>query len=205
MKRAAVLAAIAFAGACASAPERRAEPPRDRTADPEFAAAREAARPEFESQADVLSAGVYERFVHPDSVRPAAAPTPAPTVAPGPARAAGDPSTAELLGTLGAPPAYEHPAPEPTASPSAEAPAPLAATAAGPWTLQVGAYATETGAFVRIAQIERDFPDQPRWHESGGGLVRVFLGRFPDRAAAERFRDETRARGYGDAFAVRAP
>ncbi|HUP18944.1 MAG TPA: SPOR domain-containing protein [Gemmatimonadota bacterium] len=205
MRRTAVLAAIALAGACASAPERRPEPPRDRTSDPEFTAAREAARPDFASQADVLAAGVYERFVHPDSVRPVEGPARAPAVAPGPVRADGDPSTAELLGTLGGPPAYELPAPEPSATPSVGVPVPPAATAAGGWTLQVGAYATETGALVRISQIERDFPDRPRWHEFSGGLVRVFLGRFPDRAAAERFLAEARARGYGDSFAVRAP
>ena len=54
--------------ACSSSPERRGKATPDRTRDPEFEAAREAARPEFESQAEALAAGVYEPFVHPDSV-----------------------------------------------------------------------------------------------------------------------------------------
>lgn len=202
MSRAAAALAAGLFAACASAPERRAEPPPDRTADPDFVAAREAARPEFETQTDVLAAGVYERFVHPDSVRPAAAARSGGAAAAAPVqRAAGDPSTEELLGTLDPPITYNPPASEPRA---ARAP-PAAPTATGPWTLQMGAYATESGAFVRIDQLARDFPDRPRWHASGGGWVRVYLGRFPDWESAERFLGEAVARGYVDAFVVRAP
>lgn len=194
------LFAVSVVAACASTPEPPA--PRDRTDDPEFAAARAAARPEFESQADALAAGVYETFSHPDSVRPAAAPVARPA-APEPVRSAGDPSTAELLGTLERSGRYDPPSS--IGHEAGGAPRAAESQSAGEWTLQVGAYATETGALVRVGQIERDFPGQPRWVAAAGGLVRVYLGRFADRAAAERFRAEAAARGYGDTFPVHAP
>ena len=74
--------ALAAALACASAPERRGEATPDRTRDPEFEAARKAARPEFESQAEALAAGVYEPFVHPDSVAAGGVSRPAPPAGP---------------------------------------------------------------------------------------------------------------------------
>lgn len=203
MKRWLAILGVAILAGCATTPEARDPAPRDRTDDPEFAAARAAARPEFESQADALAAGVYETFTHPDSLRPVTAAAPPPARAPEPVRSAGDPSTAELLGTLEPPGRYDPPAPiGPTAGGE---PRRAESEPAGEWTLQAGAYATETGALVRVGQIERDFPGQPRWVAAEGGLVRVYLGRFADRAAAERFRAEAVARGYGDTFAVRVP
>lgn len=189
-----LLALAALASACASSPDRDAPGREDRTNDPEFAAAREAAEREFESQADALEAGVYEPFVHPDSVRP-----PGETLAEGPppARpAAGDPTTEELIGTLGGGARYD--LPRERGTPDVEA-------RDERWTLQVGAYRSETGALVRIGQMASEFPDLPRWHEVGSdGLVRVYLGRFPDRAAAERVLAELFARGE-DGTVVREP
>lgn len=228
MARASLVWILALTAACASAPEREASPPPsvDRTDDPEFVAAREAARPEFESQADVLAAGVYERFVHPDSVRPAVdrgpdrdRPIP-PT--PGAAERVGDPSTEELLGTLAGEAWYDRAKPpRPTADPPASEPVeeatpradepgidgvPIGGDASeGRWTLQLGAYSSETGALVRIRQLERDFARIPRWYSGEDGVWRVYLGRWSDREGAERARRVLAARGYADAWVTLAP
>lgn len=195
----AVVLAVAAALGCASSPERGpATEPRDRTDDPELTAAREAARPDFETQADALAAGVYEPFVHPDSVR---------RMAPAGARAGldagGDPSTAELLGTLGDVVPYN--GREVDRGPTGPEPTVDVPRAGGDWTLQLGAFESETGALVRIRQIASDFPRLPRWYEREGGRVRVFVGRFPDRAEAERERARVAAAGYPDVWVTPVP
>jgi cell division septation protein DedD len=181
------LLASACAGGGAGRPPAGAA--RDRTDDPELAAAREAARPEFQTQADALAAGVYEPFVHPDSVRSAAAP--APVVAG--LQAGGDPSTDELLGTLDDVGPYN-------AGIDSE---PL--PSGGDWTLQLGAFESETGAFVRIRQIASDFPRLPRWYERDGERVRVFVGRFSTREEAEAERARVAAAGYPDVWVTQVP
>ena len=189
LRRAALLgAAWSLAVACAGGGAGRspAGSVRDRTDDPELAAAREAARPEFETQADALAAGVYEPFVHPDSVRP---PEPAPTGF----DYGGDPSTDELLGTLGDEGPYN-------AGIYPDVPPP-----GGDWTLQLGAFESETGAFVRIRQIAADFPGLARWYERDGERVRVFVGRFPTREEAEAERARVAAAGYPDVWVTRVP
>jgi hypothetical protein len=198
------LAAALAASACASS---RTRPPgveaRDRTDDPELVAAREAARPEFETQADALAAGVYEPFVHPDSAaaEQGAAATP-PTVATG-LEAGPDPSTEELLGTLGDTSPYnggEAPRGEAGDAPALDLP-----SAGEEWTLQLGAFESETGALVRIRQIASDFPLLPRWYERDGGRVRVFVGRFTDRNQAELERARVAEAGYPDIWVTRVP
>ncbi len=178
---------LVIAAACASSPERRAPANRgDKSDDTEFAAAREAAEHEreFDSQADALAAGVYESFAHPDSVagRPLPPVTPALTTP----RVEGDPSTEELIGTL---------EPQPTYNPPVES---------GQWTIQIGAFNSETGALVRIRQLEQEFPELARWFVDGD-VYRVYLGRFVDRATAEQWRNYVTQRGYPDAFITRAP
>jgi cell division septation protein DedD len=198
------LAAAACASARSASPP-RAEP-RDRTDDPELAAARAAARPEFETQADALAAGVYEKFEHPDSItRPVAAPRPSPGASDLPPTSPGvepgdDPSTEELLGTLGAPAPYNGGAGAAGEMPRAPSP-----SAGEEWTLQLGAFESETGALVRIRQIAAEFPALPRWYEREGGRVRVFVGRFADRAAAERERARLAAAGYPDVWVTTVP
>jgi cell division septation protein DedD len=186
-------AAAVIALGCASGGAGRgaAAPAADRTDDPELAAARQAARPEFETQADALAAGVYEPFIHPDSLPPAAGqpPTPEPVFPDG-----GDPSTEELLGTLAAEGPYN----------AEETPRDLPPDG-GEWTLQLGAFESETGALVRVRQIARDFPDLPRWYEREGGSVRVFAGRFADRAEADLVRARVADAGYPDAWVTRVP
>lgn len=162
---------------------------RDRTDDPELAAAREAARPEFETQADALAAGVYEPFVHPDSVAPPAASP----VGPAGFDDGADPSTSELLGTLGDVGPYNAGI-DPDVPPSG-----------GDWTLQLGAFESETGAFVRIRQIAGDFPRLARWYERDGDRVRVFVGRFATRAEADAERARVAAAGYPDVWVTRVP
>lgn len=197
--------ALALLGlACASAHSRREPPPpapSDRTNDPEFVAALEDAERDFETQADALAAGVYEPFVHPDSVRPYAPPAEAdaPPAAPSLDYGPGDPTTEELLRTLSPPRPYNQGQDRP---PAGEVAPPLGGVA---WTLQVGAFGAETGALVRLRQLARDFPDWPRWHVGDAGIFRVYLGRFGDREAADRARDEASDRGYGDVWVVPAP
>lgn len=188
------LAAFALA-ACASAPRREAPPSGDRTRDPEFVTAVEAAEHEFENQADALSAGVYEPFVHPDSLRPVSVPTPVRErvvrSAPAPEFGPEDPSTEALLGTLDSTATYNRSRDRPTLD--------------GIWTLQVGAFGAETGTFVRLRQLERDFPDLPRWHVVESGIFRVYLGRFSVRSDAERLLERVVERGYADAWIAHAP
>ncbi|MDX1661054.1 MAG: SPOR domain-containing protein, partial [Gemmatimonadota bacterium] len=134
----------------------------------------------------------------------------------------GDPSTEELLGTLAGEPWYDRaepprPAAEPpsgeparAANPRSDAPGVddisiLDDASEGPWTLQLGAYTSETGALVRIRQLERAFPKASRWYEGEAGMWRVYLGRWPDRQRAERARAAVAARGYVDAWVTRAP
>lgn len=194
---------LLLAAACASSPETdRAPALPDRTDDPEFVAAREAARPEFEAQADALAAGVYEPFVHPDSVR-APAPRRRPVTPPPAVDPAGDPSTEELLESLPpAEPRVETPparveTPPARVEPARPAPAMV-------WSVQMGAYTTVTAALSRRRGLEREFPDFEAWHAVGGdGLVRVYLGAFAERDAAERARERAVARGYRDAFVGR--
>jgi hypothetical protein len=196
--------ALATVGAlaCSSSPERRGEATPDRTRDPEFEAAREAARPEFESQAEALAAGVYEPFVHPDSVGPGGPGTPAGR-APTTPRDRGDPSTEELLGTLGSDVRYNRRVP---AGVSAEVAAPDPTSREEVWTLQIGAFGSETGALVRVRELQQRFPDLPAWRVTGNdGLVRVFLGRFPDERAGGLARERARSAGYLDAWVVRTP
>jgi hypothetical protein len=197
---------IAGALACASTPERRGEATPDRTGDPEFEAAREAARPEFESQAEALAAGVYEPFVHPDSVAAGQARgpgAPAGRVAPTTPPERGDPSTGELLGTLGPDVQYNRGV---AASVSAAVAAPDPTSGQGVWTLQMGAFGSETGALVRVRELQQRFPDLPVWPVTGrDGLVRVFLGRFQNEAAGGPARERVRDAGYPDAWVVRAP
>ena len=187
-----VLVGVLLASACAGGGAGR--PPAgaagDRTDDPELAAAREAARPEFETQADALAAGVYEPFVHPESVHPepvAAAP------ADGGLEGGGDPSTEELLGTLDDEGPYNAGIDTEPLPPG------------GDWTLQLGAFESETGAFVRIRQIASDFPHLARWYERDGDRVRVFVGRFSTREEAEAERDRIAAAGYRDAWVTPIP
>ena len=199
LRRAVLFLAGIAALACASSPERRppAAEARDRTDDPELAAARHAARPDFETQADALAAGVYEAFVHPDSVRPGAGAPPI-GLEPG-----DDPTTEELLGTLtGVGPYNAEAMPRDPAVPEA---APDSPPAGGEWTLQLGAFESETGALVRIRQIASDFPRLPRWYDREGGRVRVFAGRFADRSEAERERARVAEGGYPDAWVTRVP
>lgn len=191
--------------ACASSADRRPDGRPDRTRDPEFEAAREEARPEFETQAEALAAGVYEPFVHPDSVggRPAEGARDEAAALVRTPRDRGDPSTEELLGTLGAGDQYNRgdgavPHEDPAASGDA--------SPTGVWTLQTGAFGSETGALVRKRELERRFPDLPVWHVRGGdGLFRVHLGSFADRGTAERALERVAAGGLRDVWIVRAP
>lgn len=195
-----VTAVLAGLAACASTPKRES-PDGDRTRDPEFVAARAGAQPEFETQADALAAGVYEPFVHPDSVPGRMGPPPGVILTT--PRVAGDPSTEELIGTLGESSTYNLPSEKTLAAPPPR-PENGGGAGGGTWTLQMGAFGSETGALVRIRQLERDFPDLARWF-TAGDVYRVFVGRFADRVAAERTRAVALDRGYADAWVTLVP
>lgn len=174
------LALMSLAG-CASAPSVDRAPggsSGDTSSDPEFRSAAESADRDFETQEEALAAGVYETFVHPDSIGREV------SAGAGVAQrsADGDPTTEELLGTLEGREPY-NPAPEEEVV----------------WTLQMGAFSSESGALVRIENLQRTFPDLPAWF-TRGDVHRVFLGRFTDRRDAERLRGLAIERGYADAF-----
>lgn len=194
--------ALALVG-CASSSQPRPETTPDRTEDPEFEAARDAMRPEFETQAEALAAGVYEPFVHPDSVgQPGTTPGAPKEAALTTPRDRGDPSTGELLGTLSAGVQYNRGVGEDRRGNPAAPPKP----APGVWTLQTGAFGSETGALVRKRELERRFPDLPVRHVTGeDGLVRVYVGSFADRDAAARALQRLAAGGYPEAWVARAP
>jgi hypothetical protein len=70
----------------------------------------------------------------------------------------------------------------------------------------MGAFGSETGALVRVRELQQRFPDLPVWPVTGrDGLVRVFLGRFQNEAAGGPARERVRDAGYPDAWVVRAP
>lgn len=196
MIRTLAIAVLVASVACSSTPERPAGGVEDRTDDPEFAVARERADREFESQAEALEAGVYERFRPPDSI---ATGSTAAEAGRGPRvdRRPQDPSTEELLGTLPASAPYN---PRHDATP-VEDPRPVGEDH---WSLQMGAFSSESGALVRVRQLEHDFPDVPRWSVRNG-VVRVYLGRFGDRGAAASLLERVREKGYADAWVTRAP
>ena len=118
-------------------------------------------------------------------------------------RERGDPSTEELLGTLGPDVQYNRGVPG-DISTGVGMPDPTSRQ--GVWTLQIGAFGSETGALVRVRELQHRFPDLPAWRVKGrDGLVRVYLGRFQDESAGEPARERVRAAGYPDAWVVRAP
>ena len=196
--------AVAVIG-CASSSNPPPEARPDRTQDPEFVAARDSAQPEFETQAEALAAGVYERFVHPDSIglvpgepaadggRADALTTP---------RDRGDPSTAELLGTLTAEDQYNPEGHRVARGASVVSSSP---PSTGVWTLQIGAFGSESGALVRRREFERRYPDLPvRLVAGGDGWIRVYAGGFAERGAAERALERVDA-DYPDAWITRVP
>jgi cell division septation protein DedD len=248
---------LALAATSAGCAHRGGPPPRDATQDPEFQAALRSARPEFPNQSDALAAGLYEPFVHPDSLPPLAAGRPggaavepvtpglsgggAAAILPPPMNARGsratprvdygeDPTTEELLASLDTSPrastgaAARSPARrDPPASatrpggPNDPSPAVVAppgqssvdAAASirddGAWTLQLGAFTSESAARWQADQARAAAPDLPVRIARDASLSRVFLGVFETRAQAEAALRRLAGRaGLGSAWVTRA-
>jgi cell division septation protein DedD len=97
------------------------------------------------------------------------------------------------------PPARQESAPVPTSE------VPAAAPRAGSmmWSVQLGAFKSEAGAFQLIEELKQKF-NQPVYkrYDPVTGYYKVTLGSFPSREKASEYKLEVQSRGYPDAFTV---
>jgi cell division septation protein DedD len=71
------------------------------------------------------------------------------------------------------------------------------------WSVQIGAFKTESGAFTLVEEAKKKF-NQPVYkrYDPVTGFYKVTLGSFPVREQAADFKAEVQSRGYPDAFTV---
>ena len=83
--------------------------------------------------------------------------------------------------------------------------APATAPRAGSmmWSVQLGAFKSEAGAFQLIEELKKKF-NQPVYkrYDPASGYYKVTLGSYPTREAATEFKLDVQSRGYPDAFTV---
>lgn len=95
----------------------------------------------------------------------------------------------------------------PTASETAPPPAPTPAVAprsgAMMWSVQLGAFKNESGAFELVDELKKKF-NQPVYkrYDAATGYYKVTLGSFQEREQAAAFKAEIQSSGYPDAFTV---
>jgi cell division septation protein DedD len=84
-------------------------------------------------------------------------------------------------------------------------PAPATAPRAGSmmWSVQLGAFKSEAGAFQLVEELKQKF-NQPVYkrYDPATGYYKVTLGSFPTREAASEYKLEVHSRGYPDSFIV---
>ncbi|MBR9974447.1 MAG: SPOR domain-containing protein [Bacteroidetes bacterium] len=84
-------------------------------------------------------------------------------------------------------------------------PPPAAAPRAGSmmWSVQLGAFKSEAGAFQLVEELKQKF-NQPVYkrYDPATGYYKVTLGSFPTREVASEYKLEVQARGYPDSFIV---
>ena len=109
--------------------------------------------------------------------------------------------------TPSTPPARQESAPTPPAQPPQQS-APAAAQEAPRagsmmWSVQLGAFKSEAGAFQLIEELKLKF-NQPLYkrYDPVTGYYKVTLGSFPTREQATEYKLEVQSRGYPDAFTV---
>lgn len=114
--------------------------------------------------------------------------TPVPVVSPGVNKAAPPVSQQETVPAAAAPEA-----------------APSAAPNAGSmmWSVQLGAFKSEAGAFQLIEELKQKF-NQPVYkrYDPVTGYYKVTLGSYQTREKAGEFKLDVQSRGYPDAFTV---
>lgn len=97
------------------------------------------------------------------------------------------------------PPARQEKTPESTQPAQAEQPR----TGTMMWSVQLGAYKSEAGAFQIIDELKQKF-NQPVYkrYDPVTGYYKVTMGSFQTREQAAEFKLEVQSRGYPDAFTV---
>ncbi|MDX9758024.1 MAG: SPOR domain-containing protein [Bacteroidota bacterium] len=109
--------------------------------------------------------------------------------------------------TPSTPPARQEPAQDrsvqtpPATVPAASQEPPRAGTMM--WSVQVGAFKSEAGAFQLIEELKKKF-NQPLYkrYDPVTGYYKVTLGSFPTREQATEYKLEVQSRGYPDVFTV---
>jgi cell division septation protein DedD len=102
-----------------------------------------------------------------------------------------------------APPEKEAPAVQETAPPPAPTPAVAPRSGAMMWSVQLGAFKNESGAFELVDELKKKF-NQPVYkrYDAATGYYKVTLGSFQEREQAAAFKLDVQSRGYPDAFTV---
>ena len=98
-------------------------------------------------------------------------------------------------------PAEEEPAETPAESVSAPSVAPR--SGAMMWSVQLGAFKNESGAFQLVQEVKKKF-NQPVYkrYDAATGYYKVTLGSFQTREEATNFKADVQSHGYPDAFTV---
>ncbi len=112
------------------------------------------------------------------------------------------PVNAEVTAPAQTPPPAQVPPPAQTPPPTQATPA-VQPTGTSMWSVQLGAYKNESGAFELVDEIKPKF-NQPvyKTYDAVSGFYKVTLGSFKNRDDAAAFKQEIQARGYPDAFTV---
>ncbi|MBE0645068.1 MAG: SPOR domain-containing protein [Bacteroidetes bacterium] len=110
-------------------------------------------------------------------------------------------STKETPPTEAAPPSRQESVPV-QAAPSAS-PTSVPRSGSMMWSVQLGAFKSEAGAFQLIEEVKQKF-NQPVYkrYDPVTGYYKVTLGSYQTREQAAEFKLEVQSRGYPDAFTV---
>jgi len=97
-------------------------------------------------------------------------------------------------------PAVQESTPAPVAPPT---PSVAPRSGAMMWSVQLGAFKNESGAFELVDELKKKF-NQPVYkrYDAATGYYKVTLGSFQSRENAAEFKTDVQSRGYPDAFTV---
>lgn len=119
------------------------------------------------------------------------------------------PPTEKPVPVKAAEPAQTTPVTPPSRQEPVQQTQPSAAPAASPqagsmmWSVQLGAFKSEAGAFQLIEDLKKKF-NQPLYkrYDPVTGYYKVTIGSFPTREQAAEYKLEVQSRGFPDAFTV---